>query len=57
MDIYSYEVRLDGIPYAREMHLEAALTLVEAMFTKWFAEPDLSFEIRRVKYDRTDEAD
>ena len=57
MNGYCYEVHLDGIPYAREMHLEAALALVEALFTKWFAEPDLSFEIRRVKYDRTNEAD
>lgn len=49
MNGYLYEVSLDGIPYATEMNLEAAMILVEALFTKWFAEPDLAFEIRRIE--------
>lgn len=49
MSGYLYEVSLDGIPYATEMNLEAAMILVEALFTKWFAEPDLAFEIRRIE--------
>ena len=43
-----YEVRLDGIPYATDVSLEAAIALVEALFKKWFAEPNLAFEIRRI---------
>ena len=43
-----YEVRLDGILYATEVSLETAMALVEALFKKWFAEPNLAFEIRRI---------
>lgn len=43
-----YEVRLNGIPYATEVSLEAAIALVEALFKKWFAEPNLAFEILRI---------
>ena len=43
-----YEVRVDGIPYTTEVSLEVAMALVEALFKKWFAEPNLAFEIRRI---------
>ena len=43
-----YEVRVDGIPYATNISLEAAIVMVESLFKKWFAEPNLAFEIRRI---------
>lgn len=43
-----YEVRVDGIPYATNISLEAAMALVEALFKKWFAEPNLAIEILRI---------
>lgn len=43
-----YEVRVDGIPYATDISLEAAMVMVESLFRKWFAEPNLAFEIRKI---------
>lgn len=43
-----YEVRVDGIPYATNISLEAAMVMVESLFKKWFAEPNLTFEILRI---------
>lgn len=43
-----YEVCVDGIPYATNISLEAAMVMVESLFKKWFAEPNLAFEIKRI---------
>lgn len=43
----SYKVIVDGQVYARDMELETALTLVEALFNKWYQESKLAITVQR----------
>lgn len=42
-----YRVLVDKQVYARDMDLSTALTLTEALFTKWHSEANLAITIER----------
>ena len=55
MMTYKYMVLCDGIAVARDMELETALIIVEAMFEKYWNEQAFSLEIKREAPQDTEE--
>lgn len=47
MNEYEYKVVVDNKVYARDMDLQTALTLTEALFNKWHGETNLAITIER----------
>ena len=51
MSCDTYSVFWREVCLARGMSLEHAMLFVEAMFTKWFNEPDAEYTIKREERD------
>lgn len=47
MPQYTYRVLVDKQIYARDMELATALILVQALFDKWYNEPNLAITVER----------
>ena len=50
----TYSVWVDAVPIARYMSIKNALILVEALFSEWWRETDISITIRKEKDGESD---
>ena len=51
----TYSVWVDAEPIARYMSIKNALILVEALFSEWWRETDISITIRKEKDGESDD--